>query len=176
MRDEASKSIPTNARWMAPEVLLTGDEDKRVTSVDDGKRADVYSFAVLMFEVGLLGLYSQVRLYLTSVSHTRSCPVPAHFPGIVMRKLWTRSPQDCGLSGHIGMLRMGRSTSFGNRSKLVGVTTRKNDLPRPWCYKPWKHSAKGGPGDLRSHRNTLMTIHGITVRSASAGTNDGTDI
>jgi len=36
-------------------------EDKRVTSVDDGKRADVYSFAVVMFEVGLPSLCFQVR-------------------------------------------------------------------------------------------------------------------
>jgi len=42
--DEASKSIPTNVRWMALKVLTTEKEDGRVTSVDDGKRADVYSF------------------------------------------------------------------------------------------------------------------------------------
>jgi len=79
MRDEASKSIPTNARWMAPEVLLTGDEDKRVTSVDDGKRADVYSFAVLMFEVGLLGLCSQDLVCISPPSPT---PGPVRYQPI----------------------------------------------------------------------------------------------
>ena len=53
LRDEPfPKSIPTNVRWMAPEVLPTENKDKRVTSVADGKRADVYSFAMVMFEVG----------------------------------------------------------------------------------------------------------------------------
>jgi len=52
LRDEASpKSIPSNARWTAPEVLST--RDRRVPSRDDGKAADVYSFAMVMFEVRL---------------------------------------------------------------------------------------------------------------------------
>ena len=43
------ESIPTNVRWMAPEVL---SKEKQVTSVGDGKCADVYSLAIVMFEVG----------------------------------------------------------------------------------------------------------------------------
>ena len=59
LREEgSSKPIPTNVRWMAPEVLSTKSEDKRVTSVEARKRADIYSFAVVMFEVGLSGLCS----------------------------------------------------------------------------------------------------------------------
>jgi len=58
--------MPTNVRWTAPEVLKYKKEDKSVTSVDDGKRADVYSFAVLMFEVGLPYCYSKVWVYIPS--------------------------------------------------------------------------------------------------------------
>ena len=50
LRDEGyTKLIPTNARWVAPEVLCT--KNRRVPSGDDGKAADVYSFAIVMFEV-----------------------------------------------------------------------------------------------------------------------------
>ncbi|KAF9643599.1 kinase-like protein [Thelephora ganbajun] len=52
LRDEvSSESIPTNVRWMAPEVLSTENKNKRVASVDDGNIADVYSFAMVMFEI-----------------------------------------------------------------------------------------------------------------------------
>ena len=52
LRDETpSKSIPTNVRWMAPEVL--GAEGRRVPSGDAGKAADIYSLAMVMFEVSL---------------------------------------------------------------------------------------------------------------------------
>ena len=44
------KSTPANVRWMAPEVISTEKEDERVT-LDDRKRADVYSLAMVMFEV-----------------------------------------------------------------------------------------------------------------------------
>jgi len=47
-----SKSIPTSVRWMAPELLSAENKNKRATSVGDGKRADVYSFSMVMFEVG----------------------------------------------------------------------------------------------------------------------------
>jgi serine/threonine protein kinase len=50
-----SKSIPANVRWMAPEVL--GAKSGHVPSVDCGKAADTYSFAVVMFEVCLPCLY-----------------------------------------------------------------------------------------------------------------------
>lgn len=54
LRNElSSKTIPTNARSMAPEVLSTENKNKQATSVDDGKRADIYSFAMVMFEVSL---------------------------------------------------------------------------------------------------------------------------
>ena len=53
------ESIPTNVRWMAPEVLSAESKNKRATSVDDGKRADVYSFAMVMFEVGQPSLHSR---------------------------------------------------------------------------------------------------------------------
>jgi len=53
LRDRtSSKSIPTNVRWMAPEVLSTEKKTERVQSVEDGKPTDVYSFAVVMYEVG----------------------------------------------------------------------------------------------------------------------------
>ena len=55
--DEAcAKSIQTNIRWIAPEVL--GKENRCVPSGDDGKAADIYSFGMVMFEVCLSCLYS----------------------------------------------------------------------------------------------------------------------
>jgi len=42
-------SIPANARWMAPEIL--GASAGRIPPGDAGKAADVYSFAMVMFEV-----------------------------------------------------------------------------------------------------------------------------
>ena len=60
LRDEASsKSIPTNVRWMAPEVLDA--KGRRIPSGDDGKAADIYSFAMIMFEVSLPCLHSRTR-------------------------------------------------------------------------------------------------------------------
>ena len=62
LRDEPfSKSMPVNVRWMAPEVLSTENKDKRAMSVGDGKCADVYSLAMVMFEVGRRYLHSQTR-------------------------------------------------------------------------------------------------------------------
>lgn len=57
--DASSKSAPANIRWMAPEVISTEKKEKRV-NLDDRKRADVYSLAMVMFEVGLPCLRSQV--------------------------------------------------------------------------------------------------------------------
>lgn len=51
LRGEPSSKSTASVRWMAPEILLT--ENRRVTSVDEGKRADVYSFAMVTFEVSL---------------------------------------------------------------------------------------------------------------------------
>ena len=52
LRDEgSSRSIPGNVRWMAPEIL--GPKGRRIPSKDSGKAADVYSFAIVMFEVCL---------------------------------------------------------------------------------------------------------------------------
>ena len=48
----SSKSVSGDARWKAPEVVQTDDEKNQVVSVDGGKRADVYSFAMIIFEVG----------------------------------------------------------------------------------------------------------------------------
>ena len=82
-------SIPTNVRWMAPEVLSGENKNKRATSVVDGKRADVYSLAMVMFEVGQRCLHSRAWV---RVSHP-SLPVPRpslalpHFPRKVMRRL-----------------------------------------------------------------------------------------
>ena len=51
LRDEVPpKSFQVNVRWTAPEVISTVNKNKRF-SVDDGKRADVYSFAMVTFEV-----------------------------------------------------------------------------------------------------------------------------
>jgi serine/threonine protein kinase len=49
--EDSSRSTLANVRWMAPEVLSTLNKNKRV-SVEDVKRADVYSLAMVMFEVG----------------------------------------------------------------------------------------------------------------------------
>ena len=50
LRDAASlMSIPTNIRCMAPEILNT--MSGQVPPKDGGKAADVYSFAIVMFEV-----------------------------------------------------------------------------------------------------------------------------
>ena len=52
LHDEApSKSLPINIRWMAPEVLDA--EGGRIPSGDDEKAADIYSFAMVMFEVSI---------------------------------------------------------------------------------------------------------------------------
>ena len=53
---------------MAPEVLSTENENKGATSVDDGKRADVYSLAMVMFEVGLPYLRSQTPVRISPPS------------------------------------------------------------------------------------------------------------
>ena len=59
LRDEASsRSIPANVRWMAPEVL--GTENRRIPSGDNGKATDIYSFAMIIFEVRIPYLHSQI--------------------------------------------------------------------------------------------------------------------
>ena len=64
LREEASsRSIPTNVRWIAPEIL--GTKDRRVPSGDDGKAADVYSFAMIMFEVGICFVFSRIRDWIS---------------------------------------------------------------------------------------------------------------
>lgn len=51
LREETpSKPIPANLRWMAPEVI-SADKRKKQPTVEDGKRADIYSLAMVMFEV-----------------------------------------------------------------------------------------------------------------------------
>lgn len=47
----SSESVLDDVRWMAPEVL--GTKNKRVPPGDRGKSADIYSFAMVMFEVRL---------------------------------------------------------------------------------------------------------------------------
>jgi serine/threonine protein kinase len=65
LRDEdSSERIPANVRWMAPEVL--GIKDRRVPSGDGGKATDVYSLAMIMFEVCLPRFYIRIRI---STSH-----------------------------------------------------------------------------------------------------------
>jgi len=91
LRDEPfSKSIPTNVRWMAPEVLPRENKDKRVTSVGDGKCADVYSLAMVMFEVGQ-ARFSALDIEAVSHLHARSSPVPQHSPKKVTRRSWKPS-------------------------------------------------------------------------------------
>ena len=46
---------------MAPEVITIENRNKRV-DLDDAKRADVYSLAMVMFEVGLPCLCSQIPI------------------------------------------------------------------------------------------------------------------
>ena len=63
LREESSsKSIPANVRWMAPEIL--GTDDRCVPSGDHGKAADIYSFAMVIFEVCLprvpLGMFLDI--------------------------------------------------------------------------------------------------------------------
>ena len=55
-----SRSIPVNVRWMAPEIL--GTKGRRVPPGDVGKAADVYSLAMVMFEVRLSPLRLTVHL------------------------------------------------------------------------------------------------------------------
>ena len=63
--DEASsKPITTDVRWRAPEVLNT--KGRCVPSGNDGKAADVYSFAMVMFDVCIFRLYS---LHLSLSQH-----------------------------------------------------------------------------------------------------------
>ncbi|KAF9789355.1 kinase-like domain-containing protein [Thelephora terrestris] len=51
LREEASsRSTLANVRWMAPEVLSAENKSKLFT-VEDVKRADVYSLAMVMFEI-----------------------------------------------------------------------------------------------------------------------------
>ena len=51
LREEASsESFPINVRWTAPEVFSATNKNKRA-SLDEGKRADIYSFGLVMFEV-----------------------------------------------------------------------------------------------------------------------------
>ena len=65
LRDEApSKLIPANPQWMAPEILRTKGE--RVRSGDGGKAADIYSFAMVMFEVCLLYLYPHIQVCISA--------------------------------------------------------------------------------------------------------------
>lgn len=67
LRDEASsKSIPSNVRWMAPEVLST--RSRHIPSGDGGKAADIYSFAMVMFEVRLPYSYPCTQVCI-SISH-----------------------------------------------------------------------------------------------------------
>ena len=84
-----SKPISTNVRWMAPEVLSAESGGKRAASADDGKRADVYSFAVVMFEVGqpYSSLSNSSPVSLLSFLIPRSSPAPPHFPERAMRRL-----------------------------------------------------------------------------------------
>ena len=64
LRDEGHiESIPANVRWMAPEVL--GTENRRVPSGDDGKAADVYSLAMIMFEVCSTPSLKSISQHLT---------------------------------------------------------------------------------------------------------------
>ena len=64
LRDEGRiESIPANVRWMAPEVL--GIENRRVSSGDGGKAADVYSLAMVMFEVCSVPTLESVSQHLT---------------------------------------------------------------------------------------------------------------
>ena len=66
LREEcSSKWVSGNAGWIAPEVVAIDDEKKQVVPADGGKRADVYSFAMVMFEVGLPRLLGSVSRCLT---------------------------------------------------------------------------------------------------------------
>lgn len=70
----SSKSAPTNARWMAPEV--PGIKSGYVPSGDSGKAADVYSLAMIMFEVSPLFSLANSRLHLTPRSQVLSGTAP----------------------------------------------------------------------------------------------------
>ena len=56
------KSIPTNVRWMAPEVLES--KGRRDPFGDDGKSADIYSFAMVTFEVRIPAFTAALELSL----------------------------------------------------------------------------------------------------------------
>ena len=55
------KKILSGVRWMAPENILNTREKKKVT-VRDGKRVDIYSLAMVMFEVRLPYPCPQIRI------------------------------------------------------------------------------------------------------------------
>jgi serine/threonine protein kinase len=70
LREEApSESFPTNVRWTAPEVISNVNKNKRV---EDGKRADIYSFGMVMFEVccRFVGRFDGAPKHLTSDSRS----------------------------------------------------------------------------------------------------------
>ena len=67
LRDEAFlESTPINARSMAPEILSASGG--RIPSGDGGKAVDVYSFAMVMFEVCPPRVHPSVYLGISSLT------------------------------------------------------------------------------------------------------------
>ena len=104
LHDEVpSKPIPTNVRWTAPEVLSM--EGRHIPFGDDGKAADIYSLAMVMFEVSIPCLYPQTQDRTSSLA-PRSCLVSPRSPAKVTRRSWIGSLQASDLGGHL-TLRIG---------------------------------------------------------------------
>ena len=88
--DSSSKSIPINSRWLAPEIL--SKRDKRFPSVDGGKAADIYSFAMVMFEVCLpylLPSHPNTYLNISSLAQilTGTIPFPSESDEEIVNKV-----------------------------------------------------------------------------------------
>ena len=73
-KEASSKSIPGNIRWMAPEILTT--KERRVPSGDGGKAADVYSLAMVMFEVCIPRVHPSVYLDILPLAQVSAGTTP----------------------------------------------------------------------------------------------------
>ena len=86
LRDEASsKPIPANVRWMAPEVLGAGG--RRIPTGDRGKAADVYSLAMVMFEVNVFTHEFEAVSHPSPQVLSGTTPFPDESDEVIMDKV-----------------------------------------------------------------------------------------
>ena len=96
--ENPSKSIPTNIRWTAPEVLNM--EGRRIPFGGGGKAADIYSLAMVMFEVSIPCLYPQIQDCTSSLA-LRSCRVSPRSPTKATKRSWIGSLQASDPDSHL---------------------------------------------------------------------------